>query len=69
MFSVVPMSGKLYAMKSVDSFEELRFDENELERAETFVNQGQPIIFCEDLEDLKAVFKCSLDEIEIVEAD
>ena len=69
MFSVVPMSNKLYAMKSADSFDDLCVDSDELERAETFITQGQPIIFCEDLEDLEAIFKCSLEEIEIVEAD
>lgn len=68
MYSVIRMSGKLYAMKSANSFDDFIYDAEELERAETFVKQGEPIVFCEDLEDLESLFD-KIEDIEIVEKE
>lgn len=66
MFSIVKMTGKLYAMKSVDSFDDFQTDPDEVERSDTFVRQGEPIIFCEELEDLEQLFG-EPQEVEIIE--
>ncbi len=68
MWTVIKMSGKLYAMKTVDSFDELYYDESEIGRAQEFVNTGTPVIFCEDLEELDTLFPEGVD-VEIVVAD
>lgn len=67
MFSVTKMSGRFYAMKTVNSLDDFYFDEQELERSQTFINEGTPVVFCEDLEDLESMFGNI--EIEIVEGD
>ena len=56
MWSVVIMKGKSYAMKSVKSFGNLHQNDLEADRLQTFVGEGSPVIFCEDLEDLDLMF-------------
>jgi hypothetical protein len=68
MWTVIKMSGTLYAMKSVESFDELHYDESEIERAQEFVNTGVPVIFCEDLDELNTLFPNGA-EVEIVTSD
>jgi len=66
MYSVMRMGGKLYAMKTVDSLDDFNFDAQELERSQTFINEGTPVIFCEDLDDLDRLF-LKPEAIEIIE--
>lgn len=68
MWSVVKMSGILYAMKSVEFFGELHYDENEVERLQEFVNTGVPVIFCGDLDELHTLFSEGA-KVEIVASD
>lgn len=50
MFSIMFMSGRFLAMKTVDNLDDFHFDEKELERNQTFIDEGTPVTFCEDLE-------------------
>ena len=68
MFSVARMSGKLYAMKTVDSLDDFHFDEKALERSQVLIDEGTPVIFCEDLEDLTVLFTTP-EDIEIIESE
>ena len=68
MWTVVKMSSTLYAMETADSFDEFHYDESEIERAQEFVNTGVPVIFCEDLDDLRTLFPEGA-KVEIVTAD
>ena len=61
------MSGRLFAMKTVDTFADLYFNEDEFTRLQTFVEEGTAVVFCEELEDLTKLFPNSVEEIEILE--
>ncbi len=52
MFRVIKMSSKYYAMEIVEDFEDLTKNDEEIENLQVFVNQGEPVIFCNNLEDL-----------------
>ena len=68
MFSVTRMSGKLYAMKTVDSLDDFHFDTEENVKNQTFINEGTPVILCEDLEDLESLFT-SPEDVEVIEPE
>lgn len=56
MWSVVIMSGTAYAMRSVDTLDELEYDSGECDRCEVHISQGDPVIFCQDIDDIRAWF-------------
>jgi len=68
MFAVMRMSNKLYAMKTVESLDDLAYNDVELERTQTFINEGTPVIFCEDLEDLETLFTVP-ENVEIIKPE
>lgn len=69
MYAVTRMGGRLLAMKTVDTLDELYAEEKEFERVQTFINEGMPVVFCEDLEDLVSLFNLTnvSEMIEVVE--
>lgn len=62
MWSAIVMSGKLYAMESVESLDELTYDSEEFERCEEHINQGSPVVFVDEFE----TFEDSFPDMEIV---
>lgn len=56
MWSIVIMSGTAYAMKSVDTLEDFEWNPEECDRCEMHINQGNPVIFCQDLDDISNWF-------------
>ncbi len=61
MYRVTQVSGKWYAIQIRDVYEDQ-------ENIETFVQEGTPVILCQDLSDLGDL-GIDVDEVEIVEAD
>jgi len=62
MWTVIPMTNKLYAMGCeehivdfLDLTRELANESDEFERLYTFLNEGRPVIIVTDLEDLKSL--------------
>lgn len=54
MYSAIKMTGKLYVMEtSFDDFTELAYDSGELERCREHLENGNPVIFFHEIEDLK----------------
>ena len=71
MFAIMRQSGKLYAVKTVDSLDDLAYDNTELERTQTYINEGTPVVFCEDLEDLEDLETLFIkpEDIEVIELE
>ena len=67
MFTVTRMSGKLYAMETVDALHDLAVEDSETERLDTLILQGTPVVFCSELEDLSELILDGGD-VEIIES-
>jgi hypothetical protein len=69
MYTAIKMTGKFYVMECVDDgLENLQFSPDEIERCDTFINEGNPVIFFQDVEDLEGLFDEPI-EIVMVERD
>ncbi len=69
MWTVIPMTSKLYAMEApdCDDIEDLHYDNVQGDRIREFLQTGVPVILVTDLDDLEAT-GLSMD-IEIVTSD
>jgi len=52
MYRITVLSGVAYAV-SIEDIMDLQYDEDELGAIRILISEGSPVIFCEDLEDLK----------------
>ena len=72
MYAVTRMSGRLLAMETVNTLDDLYLDEDEFLRVQTLINEGTPVIFCEDLDDLMTLFpnlQNSTEKVEVIYKD
>ena len=53
MFAVTIMSGKYYAMETVNCLGDFYVDDEEMLRYQTFIDEGTPVIICDDLDTLR----------------
>ena len=60
MIRLVRMGGKWYGL-------EVNLDDEEVESIETFVEEGEVVILCDDLRDIAELLLLDVDDIEMVE--
>ncbi len=67
MFSVVIMGHKAYALAIDDDFRDA--DEDTLENIQAHVSQGNTVIICEELEELKDLAGVDFEQVQIIKPD
>ncbi len=68
MYTAILMTGKLYVMETkYNDIADVLYDDGEMERCRTFISEGTPVTFVEDVEDLEELFPNT--EIIMVERD
>lgn len=53
MIAAVLMTGKLYAMESATDMDDFYFQEEERERLQNFIGNGDPVVLVDEIESLK----------------
>jgi hypothetical protein len=59
MYAVIKLTGKFYA-KDVTELDEFEI----IEYVESFINEGSPVTFCDELQDAEELFGVSIELIE-----